>query len=104
MIKADKCKVELNGKGSELIAEFAMIYKSLLEEKIDKEVIMFSLKLAEEAEESKDFIKEKRKEKKPTITKIEIDANSNEEAKKQIDALDIPEKLKNICKKYIDIN
>ena len=26
------------------------------------------------------------------------------EAKKQIDSLDIPEKLKNICKKYIDIN
>ena len=35
MIKADKSKVELNGKGRELIAEFAMIYKSLLEEKID---------------------------------------------------------------------
>lgn len=103
MIKADKGKVELNGKGAELIAEFAMIYKSLLE-KISKEVIMFSLKLAEEAEESKDFIKEKRKEKKPTITKVVIDANSSEEAKKQIDALDIPEKLKNICKKYIDIN
>lgn len=104
MIKADKVKVELNGKGAELIAEFAMIYKSLLEEKIDKEVIMFSLELAEEAEKGKDFIKEKREKKKPTITKIEIDANSNEEAKKQIDSLDIPEKLKNICKRYIDIN
>lgn len=104
MIKADKGKVELDGKSAELIAEFAMIYKSLLEGKIDKEVIMFSLKLAEKAEESKDFIKEKRKEKKPTITKVVIDANSSEEAKKQIDALDIPEKLKNICKKYIDIN
>ena len=84
---------------NELIAEFAMIYKSLLEEKCSKEVIMYSLKLIEE---SVDCIKEKRN--KPTITKIEIDANSNEEAKKQIDALDIPEKLKNICKKYIDIN
>lgn len=101
MIKADKSKVELNGKGNELIAEFAMIYKSLLEEKISKEVIMFSLKLAEESE---NCFKEKRKEKKPTITKVVIDANSSEEAKKQIDALDIPEKLKNICKKYIDIN
>ena len=101
MIKADKSKVELNGKGNELIAEFSMIYKSLLEEKIDKEVIMFSLKLAEEYA---GCFKEKRKEKKPTITKVVIDANSNEEAKKQIDALDIPEKLKNICKKYIDIN
>ena len=59
MIKADKGKVELNGKGAELIAEFAMIYKSLLE-KISKEVIMFSLKLAEEAEESKDFISNRR--------------------------------------------
>lgn len=99
MIKADKSKVELEGKGTELIAEFAMIYKSLLEEKISKEVIMFSLKLVEE---SKNCFKEKKK--KPTITKIEIDANSNEEAKKQIDSLDIPEKLKNICKRYIDIN
>ena len=85
---------------NELIAEFAMIYKSLLEEKCKKEAIMFSLKLIEEV----DCIKETRNKKKPTITKIEIDANSNEEAKKQIDALDIPEKLKNICKKYIDIN
>lgn len=100
MIKADKSKVKLNGMESELIAEFAMIYKSLLKEKCNKEAIMFSLKLIEEV----DYIKEKRNKKKPTITKIEIDANSNEEAKKQIDALDIPEKLKNICKKYIDIN
>lgn len=100
MIKADKSKVELNGMENELIAEFAMIYESLLKEKCNKEVIMFSLKLIEEV----DCIKEKRNKKKPTITKIEIDANSNEEAKKQIDALDIPEKLKNICKKYIDIN
>lgn len=101
MIKADKCKVELEGMSNELIAEFAMIYKSLLEEKCSKEVIMYSLKLVEE---SVDCIKEKRNKKKPTITKVVIDANSNEEAKKQIDALDIPEKLKNICKKYIDIN
>ena len=101
MIKADKSKVELNGMENELIVEFAMIYKSLLEEKCSKEAIMYSLKLIEE---SVDCIKEKRNKKKPTITKIEIDANSNEEAKKQIDSLDIPEKLKNICKKYIDIN
>lgn len=101
MIKVDKSKVELEGKGTELIAEFAMIYKSLLEEKISKEVIMFSLKLAEESEI---VLKKKEKRKKPTITKVVIDANSNEEAKKQIDALDISEKLKNICKKYIDIN
>lgn len=100
MIKADKSKVELNGMENELIAEFAMIYKSLLNEKCNKEAIMFSLKLIEEV----DCIKEKRNKKKPIITKIEIDANSNEEAKKQIDSLDIPEKLKNICKKYIDIN
>ena len=101
MIKANKSKVELEGMGAELIAEFAMIYKSLLEEKCPKEVIMYSLKLAEESE---DCIKEKKKKEKPTITKVVIDANSSEEAKKQIDALDIPEKLKNICKKYIDIN
>lgn len=99
MIKADKSKVKLEGMSNELIAEFAMIYKSLLEEKCSKEAIMFSLKLIEESE---DYIIEKKK--KPTITKVVIDANSNEEAKKQIDALDIPEKLKNICKKYIDIN
>lgn len=101
MIKADKNIVELNGKSRDLIAEFAMIYKSLLEEKCSKEIIMYCLKLVEE---SVDCIKEKRNKKKPTITKIEIDANSSEEAKKQIDSLDIPEKLKNICKKYIDIN
>ena len=100
MIKANKSKVKLNGMENELIAEFAMIYKILLEEKCSKEVIMYSLKLVEE---SVDCIKEKRN-KKTTITKIEIDANSSEEAKKQIDSLDIPEKLKNICKKYIDIN
>ena len=101
MIKADKCKVELEGMSNDLIAEFAMIYKSLLEEKCSKEIIMHSLELIEE---SVDCIKEKEIRKKPTITKIEIDANSSEEAKKQIDSLDIPEKLKNICKKYIDIN
>ena len=101
MIRADKCKVELEGMSNDLIAEFAMIYKSLLEEKCSKEVIMYSLKLIEE---SVDYIKEKEIRKKPTITKIEIDTNSSEEAKKQIDSLDIPEKLKNICKKYIDIN
>lgn len=101
MIKANKSIVELEGMSNDLIAEFAMIYKSLLEEKCSKEVIMFSLKLIEE---SVDCIEEKRNKKKPTITKIEIDANSSEEAKKQIDSLDIPEKLKNICKKYIDIN
>lgn len=100
MIKANKSIVELEGMSNDLIAEFAMIYKSLLEEKCSKEVIMYSLKLIEE---SVDCIKEKNK-KKPKITKIEIDANSSEEAKKQIDSLDIPEKLKNICKKYIDIN
>ena len=101
MIKADKCKVELEGMSNDLIAEFAMIYKSLLEEKCSKEVIMYSLKLIEEGI---DYIKEKRNKKRPTITKFVIDANSSEEAKKQIDSLDIPEKLKNICKKYIDIN
>ena len=101
MIKADKSKVELEGMSNELIAEFAMIYKSLLEEKCSKEIIMYNLKLVEEIV---DYIKEKRNKKKPTITRIEIDANSSEEAKKQIDSLDIPEKLKNICKKYIDIN
>lgn len=101
MIEADKSRVKLEGMGNELIAEFAMIYKSLLEEKFPKEVIMYSLKLVEE---DIDYIKEKRNKKRPTVTKIKIDANSSEEAKKQIDALDIPEKLKNICKKYIDIN
>ena len=101
MIKANKGKVELEGMKNELIAEFAMIYNSLLKEKCNKEAIMSSLKLIEE---SVDYIKEKRNKKKPKITKIEIDANSSEEAKKQIDSLDIPEKLKNICKKYIDIN
>lgn len=101
MIRADEWKVELEGMSNDLIVEFAMIYKRLLEEKYSKEVIMYSLKLVEE---SVDCIKEKRNKKKPTITKIEIDANSSEEAKKQIDFLDIPEKLKNICKKYIDIN
>lgn len=101
MIKADKSRVKLEGMSNELIAEFAMIYKSLLEEKCSKEVIMYSLKLIEE---SVDYIKEKRNKKRPTITKFEINADSNEEAKKQIDSLDIPEKLKNICKKYIDIN
>lgn len=101
MIKADKSRVKLEGMSDELIAEFAMIYKSLLEEKCSKEVIMYSLKLIEE---SVDYIKEKRNKKRPTITKFEIKADSNEEAKKQIDSLDIPEKLKNICKKYIDIN
>ena len=101
MIKADKSRVKLEGMSNELIAEFAMIYKSLLEEKCSKEVIMYSLKLIEE---SVDYITEKRNKKRPTITKFEINADSNEEAKKQIDSLDIPEKLKNICKKYIDIN
>lgn len=101
MIKANKFKVELEGMSNDLIIEFAMIYKSLLEVKCSKEVIMYSLKLIEEVV---DCIKEKRNKKKPTITKIEINANSNEEAKKQIDGLDIPEKLKNIFKKYIDIN
>lgn len=89
MIRADKYKVKLEGMQSQLIAEFAMIYKSLLEEKCSKEVIMFSLKLVEE---NVDCIKEKRNKKKPTITKIEIDS------------LDISEELKNIFKKYIDIN
>lgn len=101
MIKANRNKVELEGMSNELIAEFAMIYKSLLENKCSKEAIMFSLNLIEESE---DCIKEKRNKKKPTITKIEIEANSSEEAKKEIDSLDIPEKLKNIIKKYIDIN
>ena len=101
MIKANKGKVELEGMGSELIAEFSMIYKSLLEEKCPKDVIMYSLKLIDEGI---DYIKEKRNKERPTVTKIEIDVNSSEEAKKQIEALDIPEKLKNICKKYLDIN
>lgn len=88
MIKCSEGKVITNGESIELSAEFGCIYNALLESGISKDILEYSMKCTEDY---------KKKKKKPSITKIEINANSKEEAIEQILKADLPEDIKKIA-------